>query len=166
MGQLHGMEGWVEVTEDLYDIAARVRDYDAKAILARYRAGDGQFPQGQLAVLRWIDVENEDGTPLRTWYPAIVCKDTDGVPMTGVPDPRILQMMRLFDAWKAGHETPEKMSRRTRHIREGRAKEKSREAIGPTSEKFVYGFRRHMGVKTHAYVPSGSGTKWIGSSGG
>lgn len=152
-----GLPGWNMVPPgDLFDIANRVRELDPDAILVRYVHRDGRYPHGQLGIARWIEDE-QDGARTQYWWLAITCRDTvSKQPLTGAPDGRVLQMMRLYDSWRSGNTTQDTLREARRMRREADAAEKReyRGLVGPTVERAVHAIRKEAGVQDHVYVPN------------
>lgn len=89
---------WQYVEEDLHGIAQRVTEYDAEARLAR------DMISGQLGLARKIPNPDPYGLG-HTWVIAKRLQDTDGEPLEGEPDARVLEQQKASDAWRVGNLT-------------------------------------------------------------
>lgn len=84
---------WQYVEEDLHNISGRVQEYDADARLAR------DMLSGQLGLARKIPNPDPYGIG-HTWVIAKKLQDTNGEPLEGEPDARVLDQQQASDAWR------------------------------------------------------------------
>ncbi len=84
---------WQYVEEDLHNISGRVQEYDADARLAR------DMLSGQLGLARKIPNPDPYGIG-HTWVIAKKLQDTNGEPLEGEPDARVLDQQKASDAWR------------------------------------------------------------------
>jgi hypothetical protein len=87
---------WQFVEGDLHGVAERVQEYDAEAKLAR------DMISGQLGLARKIANPDPHGLG-HTWVIAKRLQDSDGTPLEGEPDARVVEQQKASDAWRVGN---------------------------------------------------------------
>lgn len=151
---LDAAPGWRPVTEDLYEIAERVREYDDLALLVRDDAG-------RLGLARYI--EQWPGRPGGAYVLARECIDrtNGGSPLSGVPDGRVLLDMQLSDGHRRIRGSFDSFVRRSRDERERARARKRRHELDETmehAEKIAHlAYTKDFGWKPHMRVTKAVG---------
>lgn len=144
---------WRFVAEDQHHISQRVRELDPDARLAMEMATE------HLAIVRRVvlpvspDVLQAD--PHDTWIIGLKLRDVDGVPMTGEPDSRVLDLMRLYDSWAKRNPVRFKESaEKAVAKREEQLVKRDRERARQMAETYLFAGRRYAGIRHNIYVPA------------
>ena len=143
-----------------HPIAKQVERYEPGRLrLARYVEPDGEWEDGQLAVIRLFLGDLGPTAPMnergKLWVICVRCLDEDDKPMTGEPNGYILYLLQRFDAWAHGRDPKhlEKWANRVRDGRKKRESERYREQIADDVGRFVRQYRRERGVNPSIFVP-------------
>ena len=141
--ELPAAPGWRLVDADLYDITRRVQEYDRHARLVR------DDDTGRLGIARWTSGD---------FLLACECQDwSNGQPLTGEPDPRVLLDMQNRDS----HRIHSMRVWARRHRDAGRRAEwdrfnAMRDFNGEHAERFVHTLgRKDNGIRNTAAIPRG-----------
>jgi hypothetical protein len=147
------LSDWRFIAQDTHDISRRVRELDPDARLAMEMDG------GCLGIVRRVvlpvDPDVLQADPHDTWIIGFRAADEDGNPLTGEPDARILEQMRLRDSWRL--QNPERFRRaaeRAVAMREHQLQQLTRERAREFAETYLWAGRRYAGIKHNIYVPA------------